>query len=516
VTYVSNTLVPPLDWDVLAYHLAIPKIFIQGNAISYIPFIPYANWPLGTEMLFTLGLIIDSDPLAHVMTWLSFVILITAIFMFGKKFFNSEVGILSAVVFSASPMIMRLVGVAMVEIPLTLFTFLAASTLICWFIDGSKPYWILSALFAGMAASTKFNAVLIPAILGTLMIIVTVLRKQEKFIPIVGRYTGYGLIALAVVLPWYTKAWIQTGNPLWPFFHSVLGGRNWDDLGSEYLFGYIRGINMPLTFKNWLTGLWKLTLESNRFGSYRLGWIYLTLLPFSIPAMFFIPNLKQRRVLRWLGLVTVILYTSWFYQTHQTRFLIIATSFMALLASAGVYWFTQLRKGWWQTVTQLATICYLVSFHWLLTMETQERITEVIPYLIGRTGRDAYYESHLPGYSVFKYANTQLDKDDYILFDLWENRGYLLENRYAWSNPINQRDLKLETFENPDQLVVEFQQRGFTHLISSSIFGDSFLNIKYGQHYAELMGELIEIYGIKKFQSGPITLYELPSKYELP
>jgi hypothetical protein len=73
---VSNTLIPPLDWDALAYHLALPKIFIQDKAISYVSFIPYANWPLETEMLFTFGLLLASENLAQMVTWLCLVLIL--------------------------------------------------------------------------------------------------------------------------------------------------------------------------------------------------------------------------------------------------------------------------------------------------------------------------------------------------------------------------------------------------------------------------------------------------------
>jgi hypothetical protein len=53
---VAHGLIPPVSHDEVAYHLAIPKIYIQHRGITYIPFIPYSNWPLGTEMLYTLGL----------------------------------------------------------------------------------------------------------------------------------------------------------------------------------------------------------------------------------------------------------------------------------------------------------------------------------------------------------------------------------------------------------------------------------------------------------------------------
>jgi hypothetical protein len=266
---------------------------------------------------------------------------------------------------------------------------------------------------------------------------------------------------------------------------------------------------MPLTIKNWFTGLWTLTTESNRFGSYRLGWIYLILLPFSIPSLFFLQEPRQRISYRWLVLISVIFYTAWFFQTHQTRFLIPTTSIFSILASGGIYWFSRIRKGIWFSLVRISVLILVVTTHWLFSNETKNRLLEVATFLLERSEPEDYYESHLPGYGVFRYANTHLVSSDYVLFDLWENRGYLLDNRYSWINPINQRDIKLETYTDSHSLAKDIKQRGYTHFISSEIFGNAFLDIKYGHQIDELIDEFIAQYGFPEYQTEVMSLYVL-------
>jgi hypothetical protein len=41
-----------LDWDSIAYHLAVPKLWIQQNKVSSISFIHHSNFPAGVDGLF--------------------------------------------------------------------------------------------------------------------------------------------------------------------------------------------------------------------------------------------------------------------------------------------------------------------------------------------------------------------------------------------------------------------------------------------------------------------------------
>jgi hypothetical protein len=52
-----SALAPPagLDWDGLAYHLAVPKMYLAHHRVFYVPFLSHSNFPFLTEMLYALG-----------------------------------------------------------------------------------------------------------------------------------------------------------------------------------------------------------------------------------------------------------------------------------------------------------------------------------------------------------------------------------------------------------------------------------------------------------------------------
>ncbi len=56
---IVNALMPPIEWDELAYHLALPAIYVRDHFITQTPYIFQSFWPLNTEMLFTQGLLLN-------------------------------------------------------------------------------------------------------------------------------------------------------------------------------------------------------------------------------------------------------------------------------------------------------------------------------------------------------------------------------------------------------------------------------------------------------------------------
>jgi hypothetical protein len=138
---LNGALSPPVWWDEAAYHLAVPKIYINHRSIVYIPFIPYSNWPMEGEMLFTLGLLLRSETLSHLIEWVSVLLTCWGLYLLGKKILSSSVGLLAGVLFLSTPMVTTLAGTALIEPTLTLFTFLAVFCFLEWTETRQRGCW---------------------------------------------------------------------------------------------------------------------------------------------------------------------------------------------------------------------------------------------------------------------------------------------------------------------------------------------------------------------------------------
>jgi hypothetical protein len=508
----ANALIPPITYDELGYHLGIPQIYLQQGRITYIDFIPYSNWPLETEMLFTLSLLFSSEKLAHLLTWGCMLLVCGGLFLYGKRYFNEKVGWLAAAIFSAVPLVSALTGTGMVELPLALFTFLAVITFLDWVRSNRSGELALSALFGGLAASAKLNAAMIPLILGLLLLILSFIRK-EHWITILRRFAGYGLLAFLVVSPWYLKSWLQTGNPFFSFLMGVFPTRNWDVTGSINLFGFINSPNLPATPLNFLRAFWLISTQPGVMGpsTYSLGWIFLALLPASLAAVLVRKgfNDPQRGAAGWLLLLSTLLYTNWFFQTQQSRFLLPALPILALTAAAGAGWLSSLFSNQWQVFPQILVAGAIVFNSWAFSPALRQKVATNWPYLSGQVSREAFLETQDPGYATFAYANNYLPANADVWMALYEDRGYLLDRHYLWANPIGQRVLPLEQYTTSEQLAAALKALGITHIIYNSQRTDRYSYLPNGLHNASLVKSLLADHARLLFSSAEIGLYAL-------
>ncbi|MGB9872140.1 MAG: ArnT family glycosyltransferase [Anaerolineae bacterium] len=507
---LTDALSPPLWWDEAAYHLAVPKLYVQHHAIIYIPFIPYSNWPMEAEMLFTLGLLLRSEVLAHLVEWSAFLLVCWSLYLAGRHFFSPQVDLLAATLFSLTPMALTLSGTGLIEPTLTLYVFLATIFYLEWTETRQRVDWILAAIFGGLAASTKLNGALIPLVVGILTAILT-LRQTKSFKNAWTCLLQFGLISFAVVAPWYIKTWIHTGNPFWPFLLQMLGGRDWDLLGNEYLLGFIRKPNLPLTLSNWLAGLWYLTFDYQKFGpsQFRLGAHYLPLLPLVIPAVLLVEKGATRRTLHQMSLVALLYYTLWFLQTHQSRFLMPTIPVLAILAAYGVVWLMDIGDKKFSGIIQCGLMLLILCTHWSFSPAARELIVDRWQYLSGRIGREDFLVSRVPGYAVFSYANENLPRDAYVLLALYECRGYYLDRRYMWANPISQRVLRLEQFATSEELSNELRSRGVTHILFRPVGLERFAYIRHAGKITQLTYALLKEETNLVLSTPDLELYEL-------
>ena len=499
----AHALVPPTDYDVVAYHFAIPRLYAEAGRIVYLPYVLHSNWPLGTEMLFLIALRLGAESAAQLMTLGFALLLCAALALFGERWLPPGSGWLAAALLCAMPMVTRLAGTGLVEMPLACYSFLAFYALWHWRQSRARGWLALSAGMAGAAAATKLNGAAAALIFATLAAVLV--AREGHLRRAAGVFAGYGLISFLVVLPWYLKAWIHTGNPIWPFLYSLLGGRNWDELGGVYLFGYLRTTNMEPTVANWLTGLWQVTRANGRFGSFLLGPYALALLPLGLLPLIRRPTLRP--LLALLGLSLLGFYSIWFMLTHQTRFLLPAMPFAILFGAAGLAWVCGIVPRPLRVAVLGGLLVWLLAGAWIFDSHQRETARRALPYLLGQVDRDTYLTSVYDDYPAYAYLNHHLAPGARVLLAPMDVRGYYLDPAYLWANAIGQRYLRLEQLADADALYAELQRHGVSHVLINTRF--VIQDIPYQEHINALLNGLVERYGRLLYERGASRVYAL-------
>lgn len=205
-------------YDVLEYHLQLPREYFQAGAIEYIPHNVYANFPANMEMLYLLAMVIHDDVrdlgTTANMIHLAFAVLtVFAAWALGRDI-SPHAGIVGGLAVATCTWLEYLSGLAYVENGMLFFGICALAATIRVF-DRAAPAlsWpILAGLSAGLAAGCKYTA--IPMIVMPLAVVWLFQRNSwsRRFIH-VGTFC---LFAVLAVLLWLTKNWMNTGNPVFP------------------------------------------------------------------------------------------------------------------------------------------------------------------------------------------------------------------------------------------------------------------------------------------------------------
>jgi hypothetical protein len=352
----------PLGYDVVEYHLQLPREWYEGGAITRPDHNVYGFFPFNLEMHFLAAMHIRGGPwagmyLAQFISLAHGVLAVVAVYAAGRRLVG-EVGdrnehpccwrwavpILAAVAVAVAPWTGMLSSVAYNESALLLYGTLAVG----WALRGlsagraflpvpsqasSPPTGqtgmsvLLAGVMAGLACGTKYTA--IPVVGVGLACVWTIFASVGRMKP-APILRGIGAFIAAMVLslaPWLARNIAWSGNPVFPEMMSALG----------------RGHFTPAQVHRWEqahqpapdlkpVSARLAALARETAGDARYGYV---LFPAAIIAL----ALGRRSRATWMILSLLgVLVVFWLALTHlQSRFFILALP-LAAMALASVVW----------------------------------------------------------------------------------------------------------------------------------------------------------------------------------
>jgi hypothetical protein len=71
----------------------------------------------------------------------------------------------------------------------------------------------------------------------------------------------FSVLAVGVAATWYLKRWVETGNPFFPLWYGVLGGRDWSpELQAPFERGMFYWYGMRKTWWTFVWSPWAMTM----------------------------------------------------------------------------------------------------------------------------------------------------------------------------------------------------------------------------------------------------------------
>ncbi len=484
------------DWDGLSYHLAAPAIWLREGRIGYIPFMHQSNFPFVMEMqyLWALGIGAGAGG-AKVFHWATLLLTVGAVFAFARRAGFS--GSWAAVSLISVPVVLWEATVAYADLATTAYTLLCL--LAAWNAAGEKDVstrrrWLaLAGWTGGLALGTKMTALGSVGLLAVLLAGEAVRGRPVRFAEIAG-CVG---IALLVGAPWYIKTYIYTGNPVYPYFYEIFGGRNWTAehariyREAQLAFGLGREPYQLLMSPFNLTFFWSRFFDPLPFvGS--VGFVYLAGL---IP-LFFARRLPDAA--RWWILFSLVSLLLWFVLMQQVRYLMTIFPLVSLWCG----WLAvQAERKWTARAMQIAIVlqalwCAIgISPLWNRSL------------LVWSDGAPAYLERALPGvWQACDWINRNTPREaGVILYD--ETRGFYLQRRYLWGNPGHHTLIDYDSFTDGDMLVRALHRMGYQVVLQNLAFAPPGSE---SEHWRRLLIDAIARGAlVERFRTGSVVVLEI-------
>jgi hypothetical protein len=214
---------PEISFDSLWYHLTLPKLYILNHSIFHVPGsnLFYSDMPKLTEMLYASAMVLMNDTYAKLIHFTFGILILIAIYKLGRKFTSKEFSMLAAMIFYANLVVGWESITAYVDLSRTFFELMAVWGFLNWLEERTTKNLILTGIMLGLAVSAKLIS-LSALVIFLILFIYHKINEKEKWINVVKNILLLTLTTLIIPLPWFIFSYLNTGNPLYPYFSNSL------------------------------------------------------------------------------------------------------------------------------------------------------------------------------------------------------------------------------------------------------------------------------------------------------
>ncbi len=208
-------------YDVLEYHLQLPKEYYTAGIISYLPHNVYANFPSAAEMLYLFGTLITGEAIESWSVAKTLNAIMGGLFVCGAWLAGREIspraGVVVALLSASCGWTNYLSGIAYVENGMLMMGMLSVAALmrsrrVAW--TAGKTRWLAaSGLLAGLACGFKYTAM---PMLGLPITAAAIVLSGPAAKDRIRAALLIGLFATLAFSPWLIKNAVLTGNPVFP------------------------------------------------------------------------------------------------------------------------------------------------------------------------------------------------------------------------------------------------------------------------------------------------------------
>lgn len=451
--------IPPMFYDELAYHLPIPQYALRTGSLpafswSYFTFMPHVS-----DLLLGWGLFFQGDlgaRAAHVASWIALWLTLLAFAetaLFPRRVAWLGVGLACAL--ASSPTFLFLGTLPFAESALSLAVIGAGTVLVCSGSAGSP--WLAVGLLWGLAASVKLS--------GPLWIVAETAAALA-----LGWSARHLMLAWCVMIgtafPWWARAWVLTGDPIYPMGYRWFGGRLWNEASQAKLRGDLPSIGGSPALTDLLRLPYDMVVAPERFGSASdagmlaiVGVCVALVLPILVH-LSTDDHTARRRSLAY-GLFVAIAGAGWIATSTTTRFFAPALLIGLALVPLGL---SRLRQPF-QAVGLIGLV--LLGIGGLTRFVTEHsQAFHSQDVALAQEAREAYLARVVDHAESAQYVRDKLPSDARMLF-IGETRPYYFDRSVLAPYPFHEHPLAQWVREaaSSEELRNRIRAEGITHVV---------------------------------------------------
>lgn len=470
-----RALTPPLKFDALVYHLALPRRYLQAGQMLVLPGHFFWGMPQNLEMFFTWAMGLGGEGAAQLLGWSIGGLALYAVYRAFRVLGGLSGGLVAVLVLLSGYSTAQSLSWAYGNWLNILYgsAFIIAimargdkspdgeETDPANWVWGRAPTWFLPGALAGLALGVKYTS---GALLVSGLVLILWSQRSRGQTSVFRAWLVFGGAAILFLSPWLIKNLLGTGNPLHPFFSSdvvqqqrmkfyKLGGQSvpwWNIIG------------LPVTFSI-------LGVEGGPGFAGSLGPLFLALAPWSL--------LRRKREskrfsksLNQLLVITAVGFLTWgigaLYSTYllQSRLYSVLFPVWAVLAGVGYE-----KLGWLKAHTfkiQRVVIGLVILVVSLTAYRlSSENTADKVPASIYHQQEDQHYlEANLGWYGAAVREIGQLPEGSRVLM-LWEPREYYCLPDCRGDEVLDRWYLAWAQKGTGKEVIADWAKEGYTHLL---------------------------------------------------
>jgi hypothetical protein len=423
--------VPPVSRDAITHHLAVPKLWILNGGAVELPHILFSYYPMNIDLLYVIPMLFGNDIIPKYIHFLFALLTAWLIYRFLKDRTNCNFGLLGALIFLSTPVILKLSITAYVDLGLVFFSWSSMFFLFKWARSFYRlRYLIIAAIFCGLGLGTKYNGLLVLFLITLLIPIIytrspSLNRHRIKFI--IGYPLVFALISLAVFSPWMIRNTLLTKNPIFPLYDKqIYGESRISEISNRSMKPWLQ---RKLIYKENAMETAMIPLRiffQGRDDDPQLFDGRLNPLLIICPLLLFLPfKIKEERLLPECSILSAfavcyILYAS-FMVDMRIRYIAPTIPPLVVLSVLGLHSsfqrIAEIRSKALRSICKWTIVGFVTS---MLALNAAYagglfRSVDPMPFISGNISREAYLENKLPEYPAIQYLNQLPDTNMKIL-----------------------------------------------------------------------------------------------------